>query len=68
MNQELVTRPDGKIEERLADIWSAEYAQDAETGLWEVVVFKHDVAEWRGEGYASIQDAQAAAHERYHQE
>jgi hypothetical protein len=67
MTGSFVKRPDGKYEESLGEIWVAEYAENYETGLWEVEVLKHDVPEWHDIGYASLEDAQQAAHEYYDQ-
>jgi hypothetical protein len=67
MSQEPVKRPDGIYEERLGDIWTAEYAEDVETGLWEAVVFKHDVPQWGETGYSTLLDAQRAARAFYDQ-
>jgi hypothetical protein len=67
MNTELRRRASGTYEEALADGWTAEYAEDPATGLWEVVVLKHDATEWRETGYATIDDARRAAHEFYDQ-
>ena len=62
-----VKRLDGKYEERLGDIWTAQYSEDPATGLWQVVILKHDVLEWRGSGYTSIEEAQKSAQEYYDQ-
>ena len=67
MPESLVKRPDGKYEESLGEIWIAEYAENPETGLWEVDVLKHDLPEWRNIGYASVEDARQAAHDYYDQ-
>lgn len=67
MNDTLVKRPDGKYEERLDQIWVAEYADDPATGLWEAEVFKHDVAEWHSTNYASLEDARQAVQSYYNQ-
>ena len=67
MTKPLVKRPDGKYEESLGDIWSAEYAKNLGTGLWEVEILKHDVSEWHTIGYASLEDARQAAHDYYDQ-
>jgi hypothetical protein len=67
MNAELRSRAGGTYEEVLADGWTAEYAEDPATGLWDVVVLKHDAAAWRETGYATIEDARRAAREFYEQ-
>ena len=67
MNPELRKLTNGTYQEVLADKWTAEYAEDPATGLWEVVVLKQDVNEWRETGYATIEDAQRAAHEFHDQ-
>jgi hypothetical protein len=67
MNAELRRRAAGTYEEVLANGWTAEYAEDPATGLWEAVVLKHDAAEWRETGYATIEDARLAAREFYDQ-
>jgi hypothetical protein len=67
MNAELRRRPAGTYEEVLADGWTAEYAEDPATGLWNVVVLRHDTAEWREAGYATIEDARQAARDFYDQ-
>ena len=67
MTKPLVKRPDGKYEESLGEIWTAEYAENTETGLWEVEILKHDVPEWHTIGYASLEDARQAARDNYDQ-
>jgi len=67
MDKDLVKRTDGKYEEKLGDIWIAEYAEDPATGLWEVQIFKHGGREWHGAGYATLEESQRAAHELYAQ-
>ena len=67
MNDIVVKRIDGKYEEKLDDIWSAEYAEDPATSLWEVEIFKHDIAEWHSTDYISLEDAQEAAHNYFDQ-
>jgi hypothetical protein len=67
MNAELTRRAGGTYEEVLAGRWTAEYAEDPATGLWEAIVLKHDATEWRETGYATIEDARRAAHEFYDQ-
>ena len=67
MTKPLVKRPDGKHEEVLGEFWVAEYAENPDTGLWEVDVMKHDVPEWRSINYDSLEDARQAAHEYYEQ-
>lgn len=54
-------RLDGKYEETLSASWSAEYSEDADTGLWRVDLYRHDVAEWVSVGYGSLEDAREAA-------
>lgn len=63
----LVKRADGKYEERLGGIWTAQYFEEPATGLWQVIVLKHDVFEWRASGYSSIEDARRSAQEYYNQ-
>jgi hypothetical protein len=63
----LIKRRDGKYEERLSEGWSAEYSENPETGLWEVEVFKSDVAEWYSLDYVSLDDARQAAYNFYNQ-
>ena len=68
MNKEaLVRRRDGKYEEDLGDNWTVEYSENRDTGLWEAEVFKHNVPEWHGVGYESLEDARAAALNFYEQ-
>lgn len=68
MNQEtMVHRRDGKYEERLGSIWLAEYSENNETGLWEVELFKHDVPQWHGLGFESLDEARAAVRNFYDQ-
>ncbi len=66
-NDVLIQRRDGKYEERLAESWVAEYCENPETGLWEVEVFKSDVAEWYSLDYISLDDARQAAYNFYDQ-
>ena len=61
MNDDVVKRPDGKYEETLGSTWTAEYAEDPETGLWTAQVFKHDVPEWRQSGYATLEECRLGA-------
>lgn len=67
MNPILVKRIDGKYEEKLDDGWLVEYAEDTDTGLWAIEIFKHDVAMWRGIDYPSLEEAQQVAHAYYDQ-
>lgn len=67
MANPVVKRPDGKYEEILSGTWTAEYAEDPETGLWVTEVFKHDVPEWRETGYATLEECRRAAREFYDQ-
>ncbi len=67
MTEPLVKRTDGKYEESLGEILVAEYAENPESGLWEVEILKHDVSEWHTIGYASLEDARQAAHDYYDQ-
>lgn len=61
MNGQVLQRPDGVCEERFDAVWTAEYAEDPENGLWGVEVFKHDVPEWREVGYSTLDDCRRAA-------
>jgi len=63
----LVKRRDGKYEERLNEFWLAEYSENPDTGLWEVEVYKSDVAEWYSLDYVSLDDARKAAYNYYDQ-
>jgi len=60
-------RRDGKYEERLNEIWVAEYSENPDTGLWEVEIFKSDVAEWYSLDFMSLDDARKAAYDFYNQ-
>ncbi len=63
----VVERPDGLYEEFLSDMWYAEYAEDPDTGLWRVTLFKHDVPEWREGDFDSLEEAVAATRNYYAQ-
>jgi hypothetical protein len=65
MNNYMVKRLDGKFEEALGEHWLAEYAEDPTSGLWDVHVFRHDVAMWHGTAYASLEDARLVARNYY---
>jgi hypothetical protein len=67
MTGTLIKRPDGKYEESMGEIWIAEYAENTESGLWEVEILKHAVSEWQDGDYASLDDARTAAHDYYNQ-
>ncbi len=67
MNDAITKRLDGKYEERLGEIWIAEYLENPETGLWEAEIFKHNVAEWHGTDFTSLEEAKQAAHYFYDQ-
>lgn len=67
MVDDLIKRTDGKYEETLGETWVAEYAEDPETGLWDVQISKHAVVEWREPGFATLEDARRAAVEYYDQ-
>ena len=67
MNNSLIVRPDGKYAEDLGELWVAEYAEQATNGLWQVEVFKHDVAEFLATDFASLEEARVAAREYYSQ-
>ena len=64
----VVERADGKFEESLGGTWTAEYAEDPETGLWVAEVFKHDVPEWRESGYATLEECRQGARDFYDQQ
>jgi hypothetical protein len=61
MNGEIVQRTDGVYEERFDAVWTAEYAEDPENGLWTVDLFRHDVPAWREVGYSTRDDCRRAA-------
>lgn len=63
----LVKRLDGKYEERLSEIWVAEYSENPDSDLWEVEIFKNDVPEWRSMDFESLEDARQAAYNFYNQ-
>ena len=63
----LVKRLDGIYEERLGDIWTAQYSPEPATGLWQVEILKDDVLEWQTSGYTSIEEARQSAQEYYNQ-
>jgi len=63
----LTKRQDGKFEERLDDTWMAEYFERPENGLWRVEIFNHDVSKWVEDGFASLEEAQEAAHNYWDQ-
>ena len=63
----LVKRLDGKYEERLSEVWVAEFSENPDTGLWDVDVFKSDVSEWRSVDFDSLDDARQAAYNFYDQ-
>ncbi len=65
MNDGLRQRTDGTYEEALSAAWSAEYAEDRDTGLWSAEVFHRGAAEWRGEGFATVEEARYAAKQYY---
>lgn len=68
MNDDVLNkRRDGKYEERLNEIWVAEYCENPDTGLWEVEIFKSDVAEWYSLDFISLDDARKAAYDYYNQ-
>lgn len=67
MNNSLTKRPDGKYEEELGELWTAEYSEHPDTGLWQVELFKHDVAEFLGTDFASLEEARLAAKDYYGQ-
>ena len=63
----LVKRLDGKYEERLSEVWVAEFSENPSTGLWDVDVFRSDVPEWRSVDFDSLDDARQAAYNFYDQ-
>jgi hypothetical protein len=67
VNNIVTRRTDGKYEERLGEVWLAEYSENPDNGLWEVDIFQHDIAKWHGTDYASLEEAQKAAHNFYDQ-
>lgn len=67
MNNTITKRLDGKYEEGLDESWIVEYLEHPATGLWEVEVFKHNVAEWHGTDFASLEEAREAARYFYDQ-
>jgi hypothetical protein len=67
VNEIVTQRTDGKYEERLDEVWLAEYSEDPGSGLWQVEIFKHNLAEWHGTEYTSLEEARQAAQEFYNQ-
>ena len=63
----LIRRTDGKYEEALGESWRAEYAEDPETGLWQVLISHRDTVEWRESGFATLEDSRRVAAEYYDQ-
>lgn len=59
----LVKRADGEFQEELDDMLMAEYAEDDDSGLWQVAIYHRNVEKWRASDYASLEDAVEAAHE-----
>lgn len=64
----ITKRPDGTFEEQLDGKWLAIYAEDPLTGYFSVEIFFHDVVEWAASEFASLEEAQQAAHEYYDNE
>lgn len=64
---DIVKRVDGKYQEKLDELWVAEYTEDPVTSLWAVDIFKHDTAEWRSTDYISLEEARQAARNYYDQ-
>jgi hypothetical protein len=48
------------LEERVGEDWVAEYSENSDSGLWEAEVFKHDVPEWHGLDFGTLEQARAA--------
>ena len=67
MSESVTKRPDGTYEEKLSENWRVIYAEAPQNGLWEVEIFNHNVAEWHGTAYVSLEDARQAAHNFYDQ-
>lgn len=67
MSEGVTKRADGTYEEKLGGKWLAIYTEAPQNGLWEVEVFKHDVAEWYSTEFASLEDARQAAQNFYDQ-
>lgn len=63
----LTRRADGILEETFNPPWYAEYLEDADTGLWQVRVFKRDVRAWTDTGLESLDEARQAALDFYDQ-
>jgi hypothetical protein len=63
----LVERADGEYQEELGDMWMAEYAEDDDSGLWQVTIYHRDIEEWFANDFSSLEYAVAAAHEYYAQ-
>lgn len=63
----LIKRPDGVYEESFSDDWYAEYAEDSDSGLWLVKVFKDDMPEWRNIDFETLDEAREAARNYYDQ-
>lgn len=63
----LIDRRDGKFEERFGNGWTAEYSEHPATGLWQVEIFRHDVCEWHGIDYESLEEARQVAQDHYAQ-
>ena len=63
----LVKRLDGKYEERLSEVWIAEFSENPNTGLWDVDVFRSDIPEWHSVDFDSLEAARQAAYNFYDQ-
>ncbi len=59
MSDEIITkRVDGIYEQRLGNVWVAEYWEDPATGLWRAEVFRNNVAKWASNSHLSIEEAE----------
>ena len=63
----LIRKSNGIYRESFSDIWSAEYSEDLDTGLWQVDIFKRATPEWHNVDYVSLEEARSAAQDYYHQ-
>lgn len=58
-------RADGVYLETFDDTWTAEYVEDADTGLWRIDMLRLDASHWRQDDLDSLEDARKSALEFY---
>ena len=59
----IALQSNGKRVQQLGEKWTAEYFEDAASGLWRAELFHREVPEWASVNHASLEEAARAVRE-----